>query len=121
MSFIEHLKETIDTKIYMNFGVAGSSLAISFSQRETKKILDAIKSNPNLKGLSSFVKDVESDREKYSDIIVIDTGKSVFSLYSADGLLRLGGGGSNLSRRDFVHNITSSDVIKALQNAKIAN
>lgn len=121
-TFREYLNEAsdINVTIYTNLSVAGSSLAKSFTDKESADILDALKSNPASRSkLADFVYSAEDKDERYSETITIKAGGLMFTLYAANGQLRIGGGGNNTSAKKLLMGISAKDLIKWLPGARI--
>lgn len=120
-TFKEFINEASDnTIIYTNLSAVGSSLVKPFTDKESADILNALKSNPASRSkLADFISSAEDEDEKYSETISIITKSLAFTLYAANGQLRIGGGGNNTSAQKLLMDISAKDLIKWLPTAGI--
>lgn len=119
-TFKEFINEASDnTIIYTNLSAVGSSLVKPFTDKESADILNALKSNASRSKLADFISSAEDEDEKYSETISIITKSLAFTLYAANGQLRIGGGGNNTSAQKLLMDISAKDLIKWLPNAGI--
>jgi hypothetical protein len=119
MRFGEYLEEAKKIEIKLG-GDNGSSLAKTFTEEESKQIIDALKANPKSESkLKDYIYSLEDEDEKYSDDAIVRLGGYQFSLYASYGILRLGGGGNSTTANSMIKGISAKDLIQALPNAKI--
>jgi hypothetical protein len=96
-----------------------SSLAKTFTEDESDKIIDALKSNPKSESkLKNFIYSIDKE-EKYSEDIIVRMGGLQFTLYASYGILRIGGGGNSTTATSMLKGISAEDLIKVLPIAKI--
>jgi len=101
--------------IYPNQGTSGSSLCKELSKNESDKAIKSLEKNPS-NNLMDFLMSVDPD-ERYSEPLVIEFEGKLFTLYAANGQLRLGAGGSGFSTCDLVKNVNINSLIKGLSTA----
>jgi len=117
MSFKEFLGEA---KIFKNFKDVGSSLVKRFDRDESKKIVKALKKNPQYSSIKQIVDSMTSDDAEYSDVLTIELNDGAkFTLYGFEGYLRMGGDSGGLSKRFEINAVTAEQLVKELPEAKI--
>jgi hypothetical protein len=119
--FKEILTEAEKATIFMNRGFSGSGLCKGLSEKETNSIMDTLKNHSRSDyELMDFIDSVDEE-EKYSETLVIRYQSKVFTLYAANGRLRLGAGGSELTGCKLVKKIDINGLSKALKDAPIVS
>jgi hypothetical protein len=69
--------------------------------------------------LMDFISDINDTSVKYSENLLVAMNGKRFSLYSANGQLRLGAGGSLSSPEEVLEYILISDLIAGISSAKL--
>ena len=125
---MEHFKELLEASdlteatavIQPNKGVTGS-LCKEFTQKESDDILKALMKNTRADyELDDFINQFMDEKLKYSEQLPVTIGSRSFYIYSANGRLRAGTGGSHLTAcKELQKDDLVSMLVKALPTAEI--
>ena len=116
----EEIKKKTNIAIYTDKTSNGSGHLKSLNQAQDIGMKAALAKHTGADyELMDFINDINDTSVKYSENLLIAMNGKRFSLYSANGQLRLGAGGSLSSPEEVLEYILISDLIAGISSAKL--
>lgn len=111
---VKNLIQESEIKILKSVNSGGSQRAVEFDKKQSKIILDYLKTIENNSDVKNTIDDTVK-KEKYSSPVFIQYGKIKAFLYSYFGIFRLGGDGKASSKED-IKKLNLDDFINSLKS-----